>query len=98
MPADSATERKMVAQIAAHTRWALVPDRTAATAPARAALEAKFLAEAGGDPVRAAHLRAAYYTRLALASARSRRKAAALTAEAEVAEADLAAAQHGIGA
>jgi len=60
-------------RIGAHTKWANTTDRTAATAPARAALEAKFLAEAGGDPKRAASLRKAYYGRLALASAKARR-------------------------
>src|SRR5687768_15029935 len=83
------SERRLVASIAAHTSWANTPDRTARTAPARAALERKFLAEAGGDPTRAAHLRSAYYKRLALRSAISRRKAAGLLAEAEAADAEL---------
>lgn len=60
-------------RIGAHTRWANCKDRTAATAPARAALEQKFLDEADGDPVRAAHLRKAYFQRLALKSAQARR-------------------------
>ena len=59
--------------IGAHLKWAKTTDRTAATAPARAALERKFLDEADGDPVRAAHLRKAYFRRLALRSAAARR-------------------------
>ncbi len=65
--------RTAIGRIGAHTKWANTSDRTAATAPARAALEAKFLGEADGDPVRAASLRKAYYARLALASANARR-------------------------
>ena len=57
--------------------WANTKDRSARTAPARAALEQRFLDEAGGDPVRAAHLRKAYFQRLALKSAQSRRRASA---------------------
>lgn len=63
----------MRSQIAAHESWANTPDRSARTAAARAATEAKFLAEAGGDPVRAASLRSAHYARLAFASAKARR-------------------------
>lgn len=66
-------------------------DRSKRTAPARAALEAKFLAQADGDPVRAAYLRKAHFARLALKSAQARRKAKQLTVEAETAEAELAA-------
>lgn len=68
-------ERQLIASIAAHESWAHTTDRTARTAPARAALEQKFLNQADGDPVRAAHLRKAYFQRLALKSARARRKA-----------------------
>lgn len=67
-------ERSLVASIAAHTSWANTHDRAARTAPARAALDAKFLELAGGDPERAAHLRKAHFQRLALKSAQSRRK------------------------
>lgn len=62
-------------RIGAHESWARTTDRAARTAKARAALEAKFLAEAGGDPKRAEHVRQAYYTRLALASSKARKKA-----------------------
>jgi hypothetical protein len=84
-----ASERRLKAQLAAHTSWANTQDSAGRTAPARAALHQKFLDEAGGDPVRAEHLRQAYYKRLALKSAISRRKAKELTAEAEAADAEL---------
>lgn len=84
------SERSLAASIAAHEGWARTEDRTARTAPARAALNAKFLAEAGGDPVRAEHLRKAHFKRLALASAKARRRAREALAEAEQAAAQLA--------
>jgi hypothetical protein len=87
------SEKSLIGTIAVQESWAQTVDRSARTRPARDALDAKFLAQADGDPVRAAHLRKAYFARLALLSARSRRKAAALTAEAEAAKAGLAAAQ-----
>jgi hypothetical protein len=83
------SERKLSATIAAHDSWAQTTDRSARTAPARAAMDAKFLAEADGDPIRAAHLRKAHFARLALTSARSRRKSRELTESAEVAETEL---------
>ena len=86
----SDAERSLIASIAAHESWAHTPDRTARTAPARAALDAKFLAEADGDPVRAAHLRAAHFKRLALKSAQARRKVKEATADALAAEAEMA--------
>jgi hypothetical protein len=61
--------------IGAHVSWFNTVDRAARTAPARAALDQKFLDQADGDPVRAAHLRKAYFARLALKSAQARRKA-----------------------
>jgi hypothetical protein len=84
------SERQMVARLAAHTSWANTKDPTARTANARAALDQKFLDQADGDPVRAGHLRKAYYARLALKSAASRRKAKELIAEAVAAESELA--------
>jgi hypothetical protein len=60
-------------RIGAHISWANTQDRAARTAPARAALDRKFLEEAGGDEIRAAHLRKAYFQRLALKSAQARR-------------------------
>jgi hypothetical protein len=56
----------------AHLSWGNTEDRTARTAPGRAAFEQKFLDQADGDPVRAAHLRKAYFQRLALRSAQAR--------------------------
>lgn len=86
----SPAERSLVARIASETSWANTEDRSARTAPARSALNAKFLDQAGGDPVRAQHLRKAHFYRLALKSAQTRRKIKTLTAEAEAAEAELA--------
>ena len=83
------SERQMQATIAAETSWANTRDRTARTAPARAALDAKFLAAADGDPVRADHLRKAHFTRLALKSAQSRRRIKESTSAAEAADAEL---------
>lgn len=83
------TERRLHATIGAHVSWANTADRTARTAPARAALDQKFLDEAGGDPVRAEHLRKAHFARLALKSAQSRRRAREQTELAEAAEAEL---------
>lgn len=83
-------ELRLRGSIAAHERWARVTDRTAETAPARAALDRKFLDQADGDAVRAEHLRKAHFQRLALKSAQARRKSRQLLAEAEAADAELA--------
>lgn len=85
----STAENSLVASIAAHTSWANTEDRSARTAPARRALDAKFLEQAGGDPQRAEHLRRAYFKRLALKSAQSRRRAKEATAAARAADAEL---------
>ncbi len=82
-------ERQLAARIAAHESWANTTNRTARTAPARAAMDAKFLEQADGDPLRAAHLRKAHFARLALRSAQARRKARELTDTAALAEAEL---------
>lgn len=87
MPSTPA-ERTLRASIAAHESWAHTTDPTARTAPAREAFRRRFLDAAGGDPVKAEHLRKAHFQRLALASARTRR----LAKEAAAAEAELAAA------
>lgn len=87
MPSNS-TERRLRASIAAHESWAATPNRTARTAKARAAMAAKFLAQAEGDPVRAEHLRKAHFQRLALKSAQARR-ARSMLAEAEQAADEL---------
>lgn len=86
------SERRLAASIGAHSSWANTPNRSARTAPARAAHDQKFLDAAGGDPARARNLRKAHFQRLALKSAQARRKAKSFTAEAELAEAELAAA------
>ncbi len=75
MPEVSPAELSLAGRIAAHASWAHTPDRTARTAPGRAAFDAKFLAMADGDPVRADHLRRAHYTRMSLRSAQARRRA-----------------------
>ena len=82
-------ERQLRASIAGHTSWAKTDDRTARTAPARAARDQKFLDEADGDPVRAASLRKAHFARLALKSVQARRKARELADEATAAEDEL---------
>lgn len=77
-PAD----RKLRSKIANNARWAHEPDRTAATAPARAGLQAKFEREVDPDGVLPLHERAkraecarlAHYQRMALKSARARRR------------------------
>ena len=87
----SKSESQLRSSIAAHESWAQTPNRSARTAPARAALDAKFLLAADGDPVRAAHLRKAHFARLTLKSIASRRRSRELTEDAEVAEAELGA-------
>lgn len=74
-------ERSLRARIAAHESWARTSDPAARTAPARAALLDRFDSEADPDgtldPVerarRAAHLRSAYFSRMALRSVQARR-------------------------
>lgn len=83
------SERSQLGKMAAHSSWANTENRTARTAPAREALDAKFLEQAEGDPVRAAHLRKAHFARLALKSAQARRRSRELTESATAAEAEL---------
>lgn len=93
-------ERRLAAQIAAHESWATTPDRSARTAPARAALMARFEEQADPDGTlppaeraqRAEHLRKAHFQRLALLSAQSRRIAKEASEKATTAEAEIAAA------
>ena len=87
----SKSEAQLRSSIGAHESWANTPNRSARTAPARAALDAKFLLAAEGDPIRAAHLRKAHFARLTLKSIASRRKSRELTEDAEAAEAELGA-------
>ena len=69
--------RQLGGSIGGHISWFNTVDRTARTQPGRDALERKFLDDADGDPVRAAHLRKTFYARLALKSAQARRKKSA---------------------
>lgn len=92
---STASERRMRAKIASETSWANTDNRSARTSAARRALDQKFLDQAGGDPVRAEHLRKAHFQRLALKSAQSRRRAKEVTATAEAAEAELASLRDG---
>lgn len=89
MTASTPAERRLIGKLGAHASWAVTEDRTARTAPARAALAARFLAQANGDPVRAEHLRKAHFLRLAHKSAQARRKIKELTVVADSAEAEL---------
>jgi hypothetical protein len=75
-------DRLLRARIAAAERWAHTGDRSAATAPARRGLRAKFEKEVDPEGVlpiderawRADALQRAHMLRLALASARARRR------------------------
>jgi len=58
------SDRKLSARIAIETRWANTVDRAAATAPARAAFDAKFPN---------ANARRAHFLKMALKSAQARR-------------------------
>lgn len=88
MPADPI--QSLRGRAGAHKSWANTTNRAKRTAPARAALDAKFLAQAGGDAQRAEHLRKSHFAALALKSAQARRRVAALTAEADAADTELA--------
>jgi hypothetical protein len=97
MPAADPSTRLLIAQIAAHEKWAATDDRTAATAAARAAFTDRFEREVDPDgqldPAERARSaeskRRAHFRRLALKSAQSRRKAREAIAVAEVAESEL---------
>lgn len=87
MPSSDPDDRVAVARIAAHESWARTPDRSARTAPARAASDARFEALVDPDGVLAPEVRArmvesarsAHYARLARRSVqvRAQRRAAA---------------------
>jgi hypothetical protein len=76
-------ERALRARLGGLTRWAHTSDRTAATKAGRTAFDARFYREVDPDgtlpaaerALRADAARRAYFTRLALKSASSRRKA-----------------------
>ena len=86
-----ASERILRARGAAYQSWGQTPNRTARTAPARAALDAKFLKAADGDPIRAEYLRKAHFARLTLKSIASRRKSREQAEQAAAAESELSA-------
>ena len=86
MAAQRSIDRATLARLAAHERWARVPDRAAATAPARQAAEDRFLrlaaelhpgADAGLIRKAAENLRSAHAIRAA--RARWNKKVAPLT-------------------
>lgn len=76
------SERTLKASMAANFRWAFEEDRSAATRPARRAVESKFEREVDPlgelDPAergrRATSLRRAHMQKLALLSAQARRR------------------------
>ncbi|MCW2591772.1 MAG: hypothetical protein JWQ86_4199 [Mycobacterium sp.] len=82
MPEHSPELRALRNRAASYESWARTEDRSARTAPARAAMQAKFEREV--DPnneltpaervKRAGYARKAYYARLALKSAEARRR------------------------
>lgn len=81
MSAADASDRVLIARVAAHTRWARTDDRRAAMAPLTRGLEAKWAREADPDGVlppdelarRVEGLRRAHMARMALRSAQARR-------------------------
>jgi hypothetical protein len=87
-------DNSLLGTAANHERWAAVDDRTAATEPARQAFRDQFMQKArerfGDLPAdelarRAESLRKAHYARLALASARARRRRTGRTPDGEAA-------------
>ncbi|HEV2779108.1 MAG TPA: hypothetical protein VGX25_06855 [Actinophytocola sp.] len=70
----------LAGRLGAHTSWANTDDRSARTAPARAAFLDRFEREVDPDGqldprergIRAEHARKAYFTRLSLRSAKAR--------------------------
>lgn len=77
--------RRAHAQLAAHTRWAKVPDRSAAMQPAMRGQELRFARQVDPDGVlapeelalRIENARAAHMARMRLAKARRRKGCAA---------------------
>jgi len=77
----SQSDYQLRAKIAAHSRWAMTADRSAATKPARTAFNARFDRQVDPDGLlapeerarRAESARRAYFARLAYSSARARR-------------------------
>ncbi|RQW83563.1 hypothetical protein [Micromonospora globispora] len=77
-------DHSQISKLGAHARWAKCDDRSAATLPARQAFDQRFEREVDPDGKLPPHIRAqraesarkAYFARLALKSAQSRRAAA----------------------
>lgn len=102
----TSSDRALIARVAAHTSWANTTDPSARTAPGRAAAHAallnRFDREVDPDGTlppdvrarRAEHARKAYFTRLALRSAQSRRRAAAARSAAKTLDQDAADAER----
>lgn len=94
-----AAERSFAASIGAYESWARTPDRTERTANGRKAFLDRFEQQVDPDGVldsenrrqRAEALRKAYFRRLALKSAQSRRRSRELAEEADAADAELSA-------
>jgi len=100
MSRSPAVESSLSASAAALESWAATPNRTARTQPARDALRMrKFEVQVDPEGIlppqerakRAEWAKRAYFKRLALKSAQSRRKSRELTSVAEQAEAELSA-------
>ncbi|MEV0797396.1 hypothetical protein AB0I34_06890 [Kribbella sp. NPDC050281] len=88
MPAKDPQERALIARLAANERWGRTADRTAATAPGRKGLRAKFAREIDPDGTlattapaelerRVDQLHRAHMQRLSLLAKQARRRAAA---------------------
>ena len=81
MVSESPEIRALIARVAAHSRWAQVPDRSAATAPGRKAAMDRFerLVDPDGTLApaerakRAENARKAHFSRMALLSVQARK-------------------------
>ena len=110
MPENSPEWRQQRSRLGSYESWARTEDRPARTAPARKALLDKFERQVDPDgklapaerTKRAEYLRKAYFTRLAMASAKVRRQRAAAraaqrqTPEQRIAELEALAAGEGV--
>jgi hypothetical protein len=96
MPESSDTEASLRGRLAAFESWAKTDNRSARTAPGRAALLAKFEKQVDPDGTlppaerarRAEYVRRAHFTRLSLKSAKVRRQRATQRAAQRAAERD----------
>lgn len=77
---DTPAQRSLRGRMAVHRSWANTPDRTARTAPGRAAFDARFVRQVDPDGVlpeaerrqRASAAKKAYFAELALKSSKAR--------------------------